>query len=175
MRVFSLKAARIKKLLLLVITFSACSLFSSAEYSGLLEKSAPKPLYTALNDQSLHTFEEFNGKPIAVMFWAEWCAFSKPAIEEFNDLAKEIGKERMHFIAISIDEYDNQEAVRERVQVAKLDHLTHAFSGNGIFDESYISFKGKDLPHLFLVSPGGNIIAESHSVGEIEDAIEEMQ
>lgn len=145
---------------------------------SLIGEQVPPARFVTLEDGALHTFSEFEGKPVLLYFWAEWCAYSKPAVAELNEMARKFSKSEdtiersLVFLAVSIDEADRYERVRERVAYQKLDAVTNSFSGNGLFDEAYQAYRGSDLPHLIFIDPGGKVLAEGHSTGVVDDGLE---
>jgi thiol-disulfide isomerase/thioredoxin len=155
-----------------LIALSVCTgcSFGDDKLSGLLGSEAPITRFTAL-DGTYRTIEEFGGRPLVLMFWAEYCSFSKPEIEELNELAKELkDSSQAVFLAVSLDENEQFEAVNDRVTYRELSALEHAFSGNGTDDEAYLSFKANELPHFYVISSQGKIVAEGHSSSIVKDA-----
>jgi thiol-disulfide isomerase/thioredoxin len=162
----------LRSLFLVLVTLSTGCFLGNSEPSGLLGHAAPFTRFTSL-DGTYRTLEEFRGRPLVVMFWAEYCSFSKPEIEELNELAADLKKSSQAlFLAVSLDDASRYEAVRERVVHRNLDQLEHAFSGNGTDDEAYLLFHANDLPHFYVIAPDGVIVAEGHSARSVRKAFE---
>jgi thiol-disulfide isomerase/thioredoxin len=157
----------------------ACSLFNSNDFDrpSLVGQRIPNTRFTSLQDGFLRTLEEFSGAPRVIIFWAEWCSYSKPVILEINKIAREFKgsgdpiKKALNFVAISIDPADRYQRVQERVTYQKLDALTHAFSGNGLFDETYMAYRGGNLPHIIFVGADGVVLAEGHGSSVIQSGL----
>jgi len=70
--------------------------------SSALSATAPDFLWQSI-DGTVHTLEEFKGRPVVLHFWASWC---KPCRTEFPALieaANQVGKQIV-FLTISSDE-----------------------------------------------------------------------
>ena len=65
----------------------------------------PRPDFTLadLNGQS-RTIKEWDGKVIAVNFWATWCPPCKREIPSFNTLQRELGAQGLQFVGVAIDD-----------------------------------------------------------------------
>lgn len=151
-------------------TFSilvACS--SSREPHPLLNQPLPDSRFTLL-DGSYHSTHELEGKKCVIVFWAQWCSFSRPVLEKLDVLAERYrDRDDVRFIAVSIDDFKNYELLSERIAHTKINTLDHAFSGNGLDDEMFITFKAGNLPHVFLINEKGVVVKESHDVSGIEE------
>lgn len=143
---------------------------SRPHLSGLMGQEAPLVRFTSLDGASRST-HEFKGKTIVVTFWAEWCMFSKPVIEELNELAARDRSGQTIFLAVSIDPATSYKRLQQRIEKQQLVHLEHAFSGNALLDDAYHTLKGQELPHVFVISPDGRIIAEGHDAEVAEEGI----
>ena len=158
----SIKKFLIYLIFLISLQFQVgCSLFSG-EPHPLLKKEVPYTRYTLI-DGSYHSFEELKGKNVVLVFWAEWCSYSKPVIERLNELAKNNKDNNLVFMAISIDSYDNFPKLEERIIHGKLTNLTHAFSGNALQDEAYMAFQADALPDVYAINKDGVVVAQGHS------------
>ncbi len=158
-------------LLILLMAVSGC--FSSPHLSGLIGQEAPLVRFTAM-DGTYRSTNEFKGKTVVVVFWAEWCMFSKPVIEELNELASRKQSDQTIFLAVSIDPATSFPRLQRRIQEEHLYNLEHAFSGNALLDEAYQTLKAQELPHLYVIDPKGRIIAEGHDADVALNGIEEV-
>ena len=146
---------------------SACSSTSSAA-KELVGQQAPFTRFTMLDGSPL-VLDEYRGKKVVLMFWATWCHKSRPKIEQLNSFASHFsGRNDIVFLAISVDELSNYDKLIERVKYKKLNNLSHAFSGNGPYDEALHTFRVDTLPQFFVISEYGEVI----STGSSSDAYE---
>ena len=83
-------------LLVSLLFFSACSSKSKVETSN---KVVPQYTKFVTMEGDRHVFEELRGKKTAVIFWAQWCRYSRPVIKEMNDMAR--NRKDANFLAIS--------------------------------------------------------------------------
>lgn len=151
----------------IVSALLACS--SSREPHPLLNNRLPDSRFTSL-DGTYHSTSELQGKKSVLVFWAQWCAFSRPVLEELNEIAERYkGRDDVKFLAVSIDDFKNYEALNERITHTKINTIDHAFSGNGLDDEMFVTFKAADLPHVFLINEKGVIVNEGHGLSEVEE------
>jgi len=151
----------------LVSALLACS--TSREPHPLLNRPLPDSRFTSI-DGSYHSTTELEGKKCVLVFWAQWCAFSRPVLEELNEIAERFkGRDDVKFLAVSIDDFKNFEAVNERILHTKINSIDHAFSGNGLDDEMFITFEAADLPHVFLINEKGIVVNESHGLSGVEE------
>jgi thiol-disulfide isomerase/thioredoxin len=156
---------------IVVYLLSGCSLFSKEQHP-LLHQQVPYTRYT-LMDGSYHALNELKGKKIVLVFWAEWCSYSKPVIERLNKLAyKYKDKKDLVFLAISVDENKNFKEFEERVNYGNLHDLLQGFSGNGFYDEAYLALQGNELPHVFAINDEGVIVDSGHSASVAERAFD---
>jgi thiol-disulfide isomerase/thioredoxin len=151
---------------LLIWGSSACS-FDSGEPSGLLNKQAPPTRLTML-DGTYVSFDQYQGKYIVLVFWAQWCPHSRPVVQKLSRIAEHMKRSDVVFVAVSVDEFNDYDKLKERITSLKVDNLNHAFSGNDFYDEAYLAFHGDALPHLFVINPGGTIIAEGHDASVVD-------
>jgi len=158
-------------LFLLLMTIAGC--VSSPHLSGLVGQEAPLVRFTAI-DGTYRSTNEFKGKTVVVVFWAEWCMFSKPVIEELNELAARDRSKQTVFLAVSIDPATSFPRLQRRIEEQKLVNLVHAFSGNALLDEAYQTLKAHELPHLYVIDPQGRIIAEGHDADVASSGIKKF-
>jgi thiol-disulfide isomerase/thioredoxin len=158
--------------IIFLMAISGC--VSSPHLSGLIGQEAPLVRFTAI-DGTYRSTNEFKGKTVVVAFWAEWCMFSKPVIEELNELASRNRYDETIFLAVSIDPATSFPRLQKRIQEQRLYHMEHAFSGNALLDEAYHTLKAQELPHVYVIDPEGRIIAEGHDADVALNGIEEAQ
>ncbi len=143
--------------------------FDSGKPSGLLQKTVPATRLTMLDGDYVAS-DIYQGKYLVVVFWAQWCPHSRPEVQKLSRIAEEMKRKDVAFLAVSIDDFNDYEKLKERIVSLKIDQIDHAFSGNGVYDEAYLAFRADAIPHFFVINPQGIIIAEGHSAS-IVDAI----
>jgi peroxiredoxin len=109
------------------------------------------------------TTEDLKGKYAAILFWATDCRGSGSVVDKFNREARLYKHNpKAAFIAISIDE--KRAALEERIADQKLDAVTHAYSGNGAYDEAYVVCGLNSLPTAMVIDPSGKVLEVGKSV-----------
>lgn len=134
---------------------------SQAHLSGLKGQAVPPVRFTDFSG-TYRSLREFGEKPVVVLFWAEWCMFSKPVIAELNELASRVPSGQAIFLAVSIDPASSFDKLRYRIDNQGLHSLHHAFSGNELHDEAYQILRGQELPHVYVIDSNGVVIEEGH-------------
>ncbi len=159
-------------ILLVSIFFYGCV----TTQSGVIPRPSPYGRFIMLNGEQ-KTLSDFRGRPLVLMFWATTCGFSRGAIEDFNELASQYGQQPNGpvFLAVSIDKLDALGRLQERINSRKLVNTEHAFSGNDIYDEAYMSFNVGSIPRIYVIDSQGIIVSEGTRVGEAEDKLEELK
>lgn len=65
----------------------------------------PRPDFTLADlDGRSRTVKEWDGKVVAVNFWATWCPPCKREIPSFNALQRELGPQGLQFVGVAIDD-----------------------------------------------------------------------
>ena len=157
------------RLALVAILFvsSACS--STGNTALVVGADVPYTKFTKLDGTFLMT-DELRGKTAIVYFWAAWCNFSRPALVRLNDyLKKDLKRSDVELVAVSIDKAADFQKLMDAIKYQKIDSVTHAFSGNDIYDEAYMAFDADTLPHIFIIDPNGKIAAIGHSDSMVYD------
>lgn len=73
-----------------------------------------------------------------MLFWATWCPYSRGAIEDFEELAREYANRRdLSFYAVSVDNNQDIAELLGRISEQDLRVVQHVFSGNDIQDEVF--------------------------------------
>lgn len=106
------------------------------------------------------------GKYTAIVFWATWCAHSKTAIVQYEELARRYAKRKdIEFLAVSIDKNEDFGTLKDRIKYQDLRTVTHIFSGNDTQDDAFVNLQGDSIPYfVFLDKEGVVRLAE----GEFE-------
>lgn len=155
-------------ILVLVLGLAVCG--CAAKSPSLLDagpRAAPYTRVTLLDGRYL-PLQEFSGKPTVLMFWSSSCSASRAEIRRLDALAAEKGGS-LHFLAVSLDR--DLQSVEDSIQGFKLEHLTHAFSGNEAADEAYLAFQQRDIPQIFLIGADGMLKAHVQRVRDLEAAL----
>lgn len=138
-----------------LLTFIGCS---SSLKPLAIQSTAPATKFQLI-DGSYVTLSELRGKTVALLFWSTSCSPSKRAIIDLSRQVRDmVPRPDLYVLAVNIDE--DRAKVEQVIKFNKLERLNHAFSGNGVYDEAYISFRGSDLPMAVLIGPKGEIIAQ---------------
>ena len=67
--------------------------------------SQPRPDFTMPDlSGTRHDIKEWDGKVLAVNFWATWCEPCKREIADFNSLQKQYGAKGLQFIGVALDD-----------------------------------------------------------------------
>jgi thiol-disulfide isomerase/thioredoxin len=156
-----------KVLLFFCVLVTGCS-FNSDDYTGLLGREAPYVRLTSLDGEYYSLGAPFQ-KVTVIMFWAEWCGYSRPALKDLDSVAMKHPEVR--FIAVSIDENDQLSRVQDYIKYQKLTHIEHVFSGNGLYDETYLTMNGKGLPHFLVINKRGLVVGDTHSISGLESIV----
>ena len=110
-----------------------------------------------------------NGKPLVLVFWASTCMYSPRTIESLDKLAVKLQPRGVQFLAVSIDKNKAESEVRDLIKYRDMGHFVHAFSGNDVHDEAYISFQGDELPYVLVIDGAGKIVAAGHRASVVEE------
>lgn len=100
------------------------------------------------------SIDQWNGKVVAVNFWATWCGPCREEIPSFNELQQRYGKQGVQFVGVAIDD---AEAVRHFIKTTPIDYPVLMGEDEG-FDiaQRY----GNDLgilPYTVLIDRQGRI------------------
>jgi thiol-disulfide isomerase/thioredoxin len=111
------------------------------------------------------------GKLVIVTFWATWCAPCRRELPILERAQQLIGKDRLTVFAV--DYQDQPEAVARLRRVVKKWLVTFVQDPNGRIARQY---NIQAVPHLFMVSSGGEILANhlgygDRSINELVDDI----
>ena len=67
--------------------------------------SQPRPDFTMPDLAGTHhDIKEWDGKVLAVNFWATWCEPCKKEIADFNSLQKQYGTKGLQFVGVALDD-----------------------------------------------------------------------
>lgn len=145
-----------------------------ARIQELVGQPAPESRLMALDGSEL-PLSAYRGKYVSLLFWATWCKHSRGAIEEFEDLARQFARRRdAAFLAVSVDRKEDFDILKQRIVSQDLRTMTHKFSGNDLFDEAYMSFRGEAVPYVVLIDRRGVVRHVGNSVGDLEDLLEDL-
>ncbi len=82
--------------------------------------SQPRPAFTMPDLQGRQrNISEWDGKVLAVNFWATWCEPCKQEIPNFNTLQKQYGGKGFQFVGVALDDLD---AVQDYLKTATIDY-----------------------------------------------------
>lgn len=153
---------------LVCLGVSGCS--SGKVLASLKDKKAPYTSFVKLDGGDSVLLDQYRGNTVVLLFWAETCAASRSLIKELDTFAKNYrGTAKIVVLAASIDKNEQYNAVIQRIQADKLDHMQHFFSGNEHYDQAYLSFGLDSIPAMLLIDPKGTIQVATRSLSDIED------
>lgn len=132
-----------KLLCVSILILTSCS----AQFQS---KAAPNALLYLLDGQTVNSDQYTNDQAI-LMFWTSWCSACQKEIIKFNELAQNYPHWDM--IAINLEEESAFAEYQKYLQTNSLDSITHAFSGNGGYDEAYHAFSSghEKLPSFYVI------------------------
>lgn len=112
----------------------------------------------------------YQGKSVAILFWATWCKFSRSTIERYEGLARTYSQVRdLEFIAVSIDKNEDFKTLKDRIKEQDLRTLTHIFSGNDSLDDAFVNLNGKKIPYVVLIDANGVVRLVDTELGNLEN------
>ncbi|MCB0338223.1 MAG: thioredoxin family protein [Bdellovibrionales bacterium] len=146
-----------------VFVFLGCSASSRKDVVDYEPGMVAPATRVQMIDGSMELLDEYRSKKVALLFWATDCTMSKSAIKELNEKAREYSyRDDLEFIAISIDE--DRDMLEGRIARDNLSSVRHGFSGNGVYDESYLRYGLDQIPTFFLLNEKGVILARDNEV-----------
>lgn len=105
-----------------------------------------------------------------VLFWASWCPRSRYVVEDYEQLARNLGgHERLSFFAVSIDRNEDFEKLKGRIDSQGLHSIKHCFSGNDVQDEAFLHFNGHTIPFVVVIDSQGIVRVVTPHVDQAED------
>ncbi|MEZ4754000.1 MAG: TlpA disulfide reductase family protein [Bdellovibrionota bacterium] len=158
---------------ILLVLFFISGISSSCSSSKKIDPNSPVivPRYTKFITLSGNqkSFEDLRGKKTVVIFWAQWCRYSRPVIKAIDEIAKQ-HKSRVNFLAISLDKEADFEVLKEEIKIREINNLTHAFSGAEYYDEAFLVLGGDTLPIVYVLDRNGRVIG----IGDDEEVVKEL-
>ncbi len=111
-----------------------------------------------------------DGRTKVLLFWATWCPYSRGAIEDFEELAREYANRRdLSFYAVSVDNNQDIAELLGRISEQDLRVVQHVFSGNDIQDEVFLSLRGKTIPYAAVIDKSGFVRFLDIGVSGLDD------
>ena len=147
------------KLPVIAIVISISILLIGCSATSKLNPGTPAP-YTKLqrlDDSSYILLENLRGKMVGLLFWESTCSASKSMLSSLNEHARKLhNRSDLAFIAVSSD--TNEEDLRNLIHVRNYNAVTHAYSGNGGYDEAFLAFRVDSVPQGFIIDRNGVIV-----------------
>jgi thiol-disulfide isomerase/thioredoxin len=163
-----MRAARhIVSIVILGAVLSGCA---ASGGKNLVGQPAPLTRLTQL-EGDVTSLDQYvgRGKPTVLAFWATTCSMSPRAIERVDAMAKKLRPQGVQFLAISIDKVAAIEDLRGMVKYRRMGEFTHFFSGNDVYDEAYISYRGDQIPYFVVIDGAGTIVASGHKPAVVQE------
>ena len=140
--------------LIACLPLSACSPITS-KAQEMVGTRAPESRLMFF-DGSEVPLSSYQGKDVALLFWATWCPHSRSVVERFEALAREYSQGRgMEFIAISVDKNEDFGTLKDRIKEQDLKTMTHIFSGNDSLDDAFVNLNGRHIPYVVFIDTVG--------------------
>lgn len=129
--------------------------------------------YTKLTmfDGSTRILEEYEGRRVAMIFWATWCPKSRRAIRHFNEFARSYPRHDVAFLAININSLEDERAVKTKIREEKLTAMQHVYSGNETQDEAFVTFGADQVPFFVVLDRKGRIVYRGGDEDEVFKAV----
>ena len=151
-----------------VMSLSGCSPLSS-KAQGMVGTQAPESRLMFF-DGSEVPLSSYQGKDVALLFWATWCPHSRSVIERYEALAREYSQKRgMEFIAVSVDKNEDFGILKDRIKEQDLRTMTHIFSGNDSLDDAFVNLNGRHIPYVVFIDASGTIRLVDTDIGALEE------
>ncbi len=94
---------------------------------------------------------DYQGKVLAISFWASWCAPCQIELPMLEKLQRVLGPEKLRVIAINIED-------REQFRNATRPMFDwQSVVTNDPYKDAYKAYKGSSIPYLLIVSRGGKV------------------
>lgn len=138
-------------------------------------QAAPDITFTDLEGNK-QTLQQFKGKSVYVLFWAEWCGYCKSELPIIEELYKEYGNNKKDVVFVSVVMPDNQYTLESYQNFVKENEYSFpvyvddgtAFSAYGI----------SSFPTTYTLDKEGNIFGYTSGMLEkdvIKDIIKQTQ
>lgn len=119
--------------------------------------NTPRPAFTLADlSGAPRAVDEWNGKVVAINFWATWCPPCKREIPGFNALQQEFGDAGLQFVGVAVDDHA---AVRAYVAETDIDYpvlVSERETDTIAVAEQYGNLAGV-LPYTVIVDRQGRI------------------
>jgi hypothetical protein len=107
-------------------------------------------------DGSEVPLSSYQGKNVAILFWATWCSHSRTVVERYEAIARWYSQRSdIEFIAVSVDKNEDFGLLKDRIKEQGLHSMTHIFSGNDALDDAFVNLNGKHIPYLVFIDRRG--------------------
>ena len=123
------------------------------EQPGIVGQPRPDFILPHL-DGAPRAAKEWDGKVLAVNFWATWCPPCKREIPSFNALQKELGAAGLQFVGIAIDE---PKAVTDYTQEMVIDYPVLVSEDEGMRVAQQYGNAAGILPYTVIIDRQGRI------------------
>lgn len=127
-----------------------------------LSQGKPDLLTNLLGDPPKHLNEiiaQEKGKIVLVDFWASWCAPCRKEMPAITELQKEIGKDKLAVIQISIDKQPEaweRAAIMENIDEQKHNYLISGWESSDLYQRYQIT----TIPRYLLFDTSGGLLED---------------
>lgn len=162
----------IRRLWVFIVLSCFTSCVAKNDYSKFINQDAYSTRITLL-DGTYKSIENYRGCLTVFFFWAQWCPYSRSTIVKLEKLARENINNGIKFVTISVDKYEDFQDLTDFINTQNLQTLEHAFSGNGLYDEAFLTYKVQEFPSFVVVDQNWKIVAYTTDISAIQKRIDE--
>ena len=109
-------------------------------------------------NQQIHSFNDFKGKPIVLNFWATWCPGCRAELPQIANLKNKF-KDEVHFVSVTNENYDIVKASGEYDLHGDFIYFSPNFSAQ--FDFSA-------YPTTFIIDSDFNIVSKVEGASKLD-------
>ena len=104
----------------------------------------------------LHSFNEFGNKPTILSFWATWCSYCRPELEEINELQLKF-KNRLNYVSVT----------EETIESVEKSGLNDAYNFLYVTEVVPDFFELKSYPTLLIINANQQVVYHHEGVGKL--------
>ena len=125
------------------------------------------PEWTLEVDGATISSTELEGSVVVLAFFASWCGPCRAEMPELDSLAGVLLSEQAPVVVLGVSTDVSQEDFGEYIEELRPEHL-----GTGRNPEMAAAFGVRAIPHTFIISPSGTVLAMHNGFSGDTRAIE---